>query len=59
MRRMGGGLSRGEKGNVGGCGVEGFWITREKVVYFGGVVRERLGRTEDQGHLQLHISFQH
>ena len=35
MRRMGGGLSGGKKGNVGGFGVEGFWITREKVVFWG------------------------
>ena len=40
MRRMGGGLSRGEKGNVGGRGVEGFWITREKVVFLGGSQRK-------------------
>ena len=40
MVRMGGGLSGGRKGNVGGFGVEGFWITREKVVL--GVVKERL-----------------
>ena len=52
MRRMGGGLSGGKKGNVGGFGVEGFWITREKVVFLG-VVRERLGRKEVQGHFQF------
>ena len=28
-------LSGGKKGNVGGFGVEGFWITREKVVFWG------------------------
>ena len=36
MRRMGGGLSGGKKGNVGGFGVEGFFrITRERVVLWG------------------------